>query len=107
MKEIFNYLKEKFFYTRYNVIIFVFMLFSTILLSRLFVLQILKGHLYLNNYTLLVEKNETIEATRGNIYDRNGKLLAYNDVANSIVLEDKFSNMTSCLLYTSPSPRDS
>ena len=95
MKEIFNYLKEKFFYTRYNVIIFVFMLFSAILLSRLFVLQILKGHLYLNNYTLLVEKNETIEATRGNIYDRNGKLLAYNDVANSIVLEDKFSNMTS------------
>ena len=71
------------------------MLFSAILLSRLFVLQILKGHLYLNNYTLLVEKNETIEATRGNIYDRNGKLLAYNDVANSIVLEDKFSNMTS------------
>lgn len=94
MKEFFNYLKEKFFYTRYNVVIFIFMFFSIILLSRLFVLQILRGHLYLDNYTLLVEKKETIEATRGNIYDRNGTLLAYNDVANSIVLEDKYSNVS-------------
>ena len=59
-----------------------------ILTNRLFVLQIIRGEDYLNNYTLLVEKERDIAATRGNIYDCNGEVLAYNELAYAVVIED-------------------
>ena len=59
-----------------------------VLTNRLFVLQIIRGEDYLNNYTLLVEKERDIAATRGNIYDCNGEVLAYNELAYSVVIED-------------------
>ena len=34
------------------------------------------------------KKQRTIQGTRGNIYDRNGKLLAYNELAYSVTIED-------------------
>ncbi|MCR5545216.1 MAG: peptidoglycan glycosyltransferase [Lachnospiraceae bacterium] len=67
-------------------------LFAVILLGRLFVLQIVRGTTYQDNYNLLTEKKETTEATRGNIYDRNGELLAYSELAYAVTIEDKFSN---------------
>lgn len=63
-------------------------LFSAILVLRLFVLQIVRGEDYQSNYDLLVEKTENIEATRGSIYDRNGVLLAYNELAFAVTIED-------------------
>lgn len=33
-------------------------------------------------------KERTLSSTRGNIYDRNGNLLAYNELAYSITIED-------------------
>ena len=62
-------------------------LFS-ILLWRMFYLQIISGEEYQNNYTLKIVKERTLNSTRGNIYDRNGKLLAYNELSYSITLED-------------------
>lgn len=62
--------------------------FSAILISRLFVLQIIRGADYQSNYDLKVEKTETLAATRGNIYDRNGQLLAYDELAYAITIED-------------------
>lgn len=59
-----------------------------VLVQRLFVLQIVNGESYLNNYTLLVEKERELAAARGNIYDRNGNVLAYNELAYSVVIED-------------------
>ncbi|MGN0341566.1 MAG: penicillin-binding transpeptidase domain-containing protein [Roseburia sp.] len=35
-----------------------------------------------------IQKTRTLNSTRGNIYDRNGKLLAYNELAYSVVIED-------------------
>ena len=67
-------------------------LFVIILIGRLFVLQIIKGNSYQDNYNLLTEKTENVEATRGNIYDRNGNLLAYSELAHAVTIEDKFSN---------------
>lgn len=64
-----------------------FFLFSLIIL-RLFNLQIIHGKYYQNNYELRVEKTEVIDATRGNIYDRNGVLLAYNKLAYAVTIED-------------------
>lgn len=59
-----------------------------VLLWRVFYLQIVNGETYQNDYTLKIIKERTLNSTRGNIYDRNGKLLAYNDLAYSITIED-------------------
>jgi penicillin-binding protein 2 len=66
----------------------VLIVMSGILLQRLFVLQVVKGEDYLTNYKLKIEKKREIAATRGNILDRNGKVLAYNELAYSVVIED-------------------
>ncbi len=67
--------------------VFFLVLFS-ILIGRLFVLQILQGEEHLNNFTLKSQKTLTVEAPRGDIYDCNGKLLAYNQLAYSVTLEN-------------------
>ncbi|MCD8133520.1 MAG: peptidoglycan glycosyltransferase [Clostridiales bacterium] len=59
-----------------------------IVIQRLFTLQIINGEDYLNNYTLSIEKEITVEGTRGNIYDKNGVLLAHNELSYTITLED-------------------
>ena len=84
-------IKEKlynFFQNRIAVIIVLFCITSIILVHRLFVLQIVKGQEYFDNYKLQIQKTKEVEGTRGNIYDRNGKLLAYNELAFSVTIED-------------------
>ena len=64
-----------------------FVLF-TFVLQHLFTLQIIKGSDYLDNYMMKIEKTIDIEGTRGNIYDRNGVLLAHNELSYTVTLED-------------------
>lgn len=59
-----------------------------ILLLRLFHLQIVDGEKYLNDYVQMTEKTVATPGTRGNIYDRNGNLLAYNKLAYSVTVQD-------------------
>ncbi len=59
-----------------------------VVLWRLVSLQIINGEDYLNNYTMSIEKEITIEGARGNIYDRNGITLAHNELSYSITIED-------------------
>jgi hypothetical protein len=66
----------------------VFCVLSAILLQRVFYLQIVKGQEYLDDYKLQIQKTKEVQGTRGNIYDRNGKLLAYNELAYSVTIED-------------------
>lgn len=80
--------KKKILSSRVTALTAVMILFSGVLIARLFVLQIVRGEDYQSNYDLLVEKTENIEATRGSIYDRNGKLLAYNELAFAVTIED-------------------
>ena len=77
--------------SRYLAFSAVLVLLASILLQRLFVLQIVNGETYQKNYTLMIEKQKEIPATRGCIYDRNGNLLAYNELAYSVVIEDNGS----------------
>ena len=70
------------------MLILVFCLSSSILIGRLFYLQIVKGEDYLQNYELSIRRTSTIQGTRGNIYDRNGKLIAGNKVSYSVTIED-------------------
>ena len=55
-------------------------------------MQIINGQDYLNNFKLTIKKETTLKSTRGNIYDRNGKLLAYNKLAYSVTIEDNFES---------------
>ncbi len=74
--------------TRVVIVIMLFCMTSAILIQRIFYLQIVKGQEYLDNYKLQIQKTKDVEGTRGNIYDRNGKLLAYNELAYAVTIED-------------------
>lgn len=79
---------SRFVQSRGFVAIIVFCVLSAILLQRVFYLQIVKGQEYLDDYKLQIQKTKEVQGTRGNIYDRNGKLLAYNELAYSVTIED-------------------
>ncbi len=74
---------------RVKILAVLFGFFFLIVILRLFNLQLIHGEDYQNNYNLKLEKTETITPTRGNIYDRNGKLLAYNELVYTITLDDQ------------------
>lgn len=76
--------------SRLFVLVIVFIVLFSVLVERLFTLQIVKGEEYLDKYVLKTEKRQTISSTRGNIYDRNGKLLAYDELAYSVTIEDTY-----------------
>lgn len=63
-----------------------------VLIHRLFTLQIVNGASYLENFQLTIRKERSISAARGNIYDRNGRLLAYNELAYSVKIEDVYES---------------
>lgn len=58
------------------------------LINKLFNMQIINGEKALNEYMQLTEQAITTAGTRGNIYDRNGKVLAYNKLAYSVTVQD-------------------
>lgn len=60
-----------------------------ILIVRLFYLQIVRGEEYAENFSLRIKREITLPGTRGNIYDRNGVLLAGNELAWAVTLEDQ------------------
>ena len=60
--------------SRLFVAVIVFCIMSAVLIQRVFYLQIVKGQEYVENYKLQIQKTKDVEGTRGNIYDRNGKL---------------------------------
>lgn len=73
---------------RTTVLIIVFACMSLVLINRLFHLQILEGEEYVNNFEARTTKTRTIKSTRGNIFDRNGEVLASNELSYSITMED-------------------
>lgn len=69
-----------------------FALAFSVIIFQLFRLQIVKGADYLKNFELKIEKEKVIPATRGNIYDCYGNLLAYNELAYSVTIEDVYES---------------
>ena len=64
------------------VLLIVFFIMFSILIVRLFQLQIVKGQEYENNFILQTKREIVLSGARGNIYDCNGKPLATNKLAN-------------------------
>ncbi len=62
-----------------------------VLVARIFDLQIISGEEYAENFTVTTTKTRKLNSTRGNIYDCNGTLIAYNELSNNVTLEDNGS----------------
>ena len=65
-----NFITDRFFL----MYIFAFVIFVA-LIRQIFILQIINGSEYQNNFSMSIEKEIKTQAARGNIYDRNGVLL--------------------------------
>lgn len=90
-RDLLEYLKEtvkKIVTSRLFVISLVFLVMYGSLVGRLFVLQIVRGEEYQDEYIALTEKVIKTASTRGNIYDRNGNVLAYNELAYNVTVQD-------------------
>lgn len=80
---LFNFIKSRNF-----VLTAIFFCCFFALLYRVFYLQIVKGAEYQETFTLKLEREVTTASTRGNIFDRNGELLAYSELSYSVAIED-------------------
>ena len=59
----------------------IFLCMFAALVGKLFDLQIIHGEETLNKYIQMTLRTVYTPGTRGNILDRNGKVLAYNELA--------------------------
>ncbi len=59
-----------------------------VLVGRLFSLQIVHGEEYLTQYVSKTLRTVYTPGARGNIFDRNGKVLAYNELAYSVTVQN-------------------
>lgn len=73
---------------RSRILAALFVALTAVLLGRLFVLQIVNGSEYAQNFLLKVKRELTVKGVRGNIYDRNGMLLAGNRRISTITFAD-------------------
>ena len=85
-----NFIKSR----NFILILILFCCYGT-LLSRVFYLQIVKGKEYQETFSLKLEREVTTASTRGNIYDKNGELLAYSELSYSVAIEDNGTYETS------------
>ncbi len=91
----FNRIKDNFINninSRLLIMSLIFLSLASVLVYRVFTLQIVKGEDYLNNFQLKIQKERTVPAARGNIYDKNGELLAFNELAYSVTIEDVYES---------------
>lgn len=89
--DLFELLKEslkKLLASRTFILSIFFIFLFGVLTVRLFELQIIEGESYQESYMTLTEKTVKLASTRGNIYDRNGNVLAYNKLAYNVTIQD-------------------
>ena len=68
----------------------VILFLGSILIYRIFNLQIVNGAEALEDFTLKIQKERSIPSSRGNIYDRNCKIMAHNKLAYNVTIEDVY-----------------
>lgn len=90
MKEIFDYILSLL-KSRIFPLVLVFVILVSILITRLFNLQIINGNSYVSNLNSSIQKDMSVTATRGRIFDKNGVLLAFNDLAYAVTISDSGS----------------
>ena len=92
-KELFVSLKEitlEYVKSRVFPVTLIVLVLFTLLINRLFTIQIEQGQQFTESFEVKSEKTLTVNSIRGNIYDYNGKLLAYNNISYTLI----FGNST-------------
>ena len=84
MKQSGRYFYKKRVYTFSAILLVMF----SVLIRRFFTLQVLDGEKYRETFQSQVKREEVYPGSRGIIYDRNGKELAYNELTYTITIED-------------------
>ena len=85
---------KKFHLKRTTVVILVFIAMAFILIRQIFELQIIQGENYISEFENRITKTRVLKSTRGNIYDRNGEMVASNILSYSLTFEDNGSYET-------------
>lgn len=78
LKIIWDYIKKHSVFNGFCRLLLMSIVLFGILIYKLFNLQVVHGEDYQVNYAQKTEKTLVLDSTRGNIYDVNGELLAYN-----------------------------
>ncbi|MCD8155394.1 MAG: peptidase [Clostridiales bacterium] len=76
---------------RTTLLTLAFILMGGILIRQIFDLQIIQGEDYISDFESRTTKTRVLNSTRGNIYDCNGVLLAWNELSYSVTFEDNGS----------------
>ena len=79
---------KRLFTSRLFALAVIFTLMFSGLVVKLFHMQILEGAQYQSDYMQRTEQTVITPGTRGNIYDRNGNVLAYNELAYTVTIRD-------------------
>ena len=79
-------------FSRMFVLLAVIVILFGVLINRIFQLQIINGESYQNNFILKIQREKTIPSTRGKIFDCNGKVLAYDELAYSVTIADNYES---------------
>ena len=96
---------QNFFESRLLPATVVFVLLFCILVNRMFQLQIAQTDSYAKTATKFSEQTRSIKASRGNIYDCNGVLLAYNKLSYNVTFtasdksDDLISEEKNAMIY--------
>ena len=106
LKDIFGLIHEKLDHPlqiRLAVVGLFFVLLFGVLANKLYNLQVVSGDSYSDEFIEKTERSVKIPGARGNIYDADGNLLAYNRLAYNVVIADngayKSYNDRNLMLY--------
>ncbi len=86
--DVISYIVKKIVMSRLFVVAILFLCMFGALVWKLFDLQIRNNEYYQEKYIQKTLHTIQTESTRGEIYDRNGKLLAYNELTYSVTMTD-------------------
>lgn len=72
---------------RFRIILYLLVMILIVLILRLYFLQIMSGELYAELASKNIAREKTVTASRGNIYDRNGKLIVKSVPVAAVAVE--------------------
>ena len=72
---------------RFKIVLYLLLIVFLVLILRLYFLQVMSGELYAELASESITREKTVSAPRGNIYDRNGKLLVKSVPVKAVVVE--------------------